>query len=81
MGPAGPRCPECARQNVRVSARGVSHDLTSGIRRMFGSSPFGIYVGVVLALMILGWVRSCMMAPRVIVVDPESDVPRSAPAP
>jgi len=48
---------------------------------MFGSSPFGIYVGVVLALMILGWVRSCMMAPRVIVVDPESDVPRSAPAP
>jgi hypothetical protein len=81
MGPAGPRCPDCARQNVKVSARGVSHDLTSGIRRMFGSSPFGIYIGIVLALMILGWVRSCMMAPRVIVVDPNEDAPRSAPDP
>lgn len=48
---------------------------------MFGSSPFGIYIGIVLVLMILGWVRSCMMAPQVIVVDPNEDAPRSAPGP
>lgn len=77
MGPAGPRCPECARQNVRVSARGVTHDFTAGLRRMFTGGPFSTYLYIVLAIMAFGLLRSCLSSPSVIVVEPES-VPRNA---
>ncbi len=33
IGPAGVRCKECARNRVPIRARGVLHDVTSGVTR------------------------------------------------
>jgi hypothetical protein len=37
LGPAGVRCRECARNKVPVRARGVLHDVTSGVARSPGA--------------------------------------------
>ncbi len=65
LGPAGPRCRECAKTNIefRPAALGL------GIKRFFGgifrTSPWTIWILIVLAGTVFGGVRSCssMMNP------------------
>lgn len=71
MGPAGPRCAECGRQNVRVSARGIAHDFTSGFRRLFSGNPFGIYWLILILLLGFGFFRGCFSSPPVVHEPPE----------
>ncbi len=57
MSAAGPRCPDCARTNVKVSARGVAHDMSLSVRRLFRASP---YLAILLALVVFGMFRGCV---------------------
>lgn len=56
MSAAGPRCPDCARTNVKVSARGVAHDMSLGVRRMFRASPYVLFL---LVMVFFAFFRGC----------------------
>lgn len=66
LGPAGPRCPECALQPVFVRPGAVFHSLKSGVRKLFQSGPWTIYVFIILIGFVLSTFRGCMsaLAPR-----------------
>ncbi|MCC7434827.1 MAG: zinc-ribbon domain-containing protein [Methanoregulaceae archaeon] len=72
MGPAGPRCPDCGRQNVRISARGVAHDLTAGFRRFFWGGPMATYGWILLAILAFSLFRSCS-GPRTVIIQTPPD--------
>lgn len=72
IGPAGSRCPDCARQNVAVRPGAIAHEAKVGLRRIFQLGPWSIYIWIVLFGMVFGSVRGCM-AMR------QSPPPRSAP--
>lgn len=60
IGPAGVRCPDCARLKTHVSARGVAHDMFASFRGIFRTSPFVLYILVMLIFSVGGFgIRSC----------------------
>lgn len=50
LGPAGPRCKECARSGVSLRPAGLAHEAKVTARRWFGASPW-LTIVVVLTLM------------------------------
>ncbi len=60
LGPAGPRCPDCARSNVAMRPAAVLYSLTSGVKNLFRSGPYTIWIWLVVASMAFGMVRGCM---------------------
>lgn len=60
IGPAGPRCRDCARHKVPVTARAVVGDAKIGLSRLFRGGPYMIYFWLLLAGMVFGMVRGCM---------------------
>ncbi len=79
IGPAGPRCRECAKQNVPISARGVAHDVASSVRGIGRLGPFGIYYMIILGLMVLGFVRGCLWHPQQVPTPDQPPVEQGAP--
>lgn len=59
IGPAGPRCPDCAKQNIPFNPRGAVHDVMSSVGKIGRMGPWSIYLWIVLAGMLFGLVRSC----------------------
>jgi len=59
-GPAGIRCPECAKQNIAFRPMGLVSDVTHGIRNLTRSGPYTIYIWIIVASLLLGSVRGCM---------------------
>ncbi|MBS1714312.1 MAG: zinc-ribbon domain-containing protein [Armatimonadetes bacterium] len=66
LGPAGPRCPECAHQQVTVRPGAVFHSLKVGVRRLFQSGPWTIYLFIILIGFVASTFRGCAgaMGPR-----------------
>lgn len=60
LGPAGPRCRECAKSNVAVRPAAVIHSATSGLKSIFRQGPYMIWIWLVVASMLFGMVRGCM---------------------
>lgn len=58
IGPAGPRCKECAKQNVDVG-KTVMAETGLGIRRFFRSGPMSIWMWLVIGSIALGMLRGC----------------------
>lgn len=76
LGPAGPRCPDCAKQNIVVRPGAVFHTIKQSFAGIFRGGPFAIYWWLLIAFMLFGGVRGCMsMLPQRHVVpvvnDPE----------
>lgn len=59
IGPAGPRCHECARQNVSVRPGAIAHEAKVGLRKVMGMGPWAIYLWIVLLGMVFGFARGC----------------------
>lgn len=59
LGPAGPRCKDCARSNVPLTARGLASDLTTPVKAGLRMGPWAIYIYVMIGLALLGFVRGC----------------------
>lgn len=59
-GPAGIRCPECAKQHIAVRPMGVWSDLTHGLRNVGRGGPYSIYIYIVVAMLLLSSFRGCM---------------------
>jgi len=58
IGPAGPRCPDCGRHKVPVSARAVAHETKVALRGLF-SGPFR-FIWLFLAIgLVFSAVRGC----------------------
>ena len=60
IGPAGPRCAECARQHIPIKPAAVLHDAKRGLSGIFRGGPFMIYIWFIIASMLFGLVRGCM---------------------
>jgi len=60
IGPAGPRCRDCAKNKIPIRARAVVGDAKIGFRRIFSAGPFAIYWWFLIASMLFGMVRGCM---------------------
>lgn len=60
IGPAGPRCRDCAKNKIPVSARAVAGDAKIGLKRMLSAGPFALYWWILIASIGFGLVRSCM---------------------
>lgn len=69
IGPAGPRCPDCAKQNIQFRPAAVLLSLKLGLRRFLSSGPMTIYFTIILVLMIFGAVRSCMPSKKTQVIE------------
>lgn len=78
IGPAGPRCRECAKQNIPISGRGIWYDITSRLRGLTAGGPFAWYWYFIIISMVLGGVRGCsaLLRPR---VEPGYDYRQVAP--
>ena len=65
IGPAGPRCKDCARHNLDRS-KTVIAETGLGIRRFFRSGPMSIWMWLVIITIGMGLVRGCsaMFRPR-----------------
>lgn len=60
LGPAGPRCRECARQSISRSPRTVLMDLWLSVRGLTRMGPFALYLYVLIVLLVVGMLRgSC----------------------
>lgn len=60
IGPAGPRCRECAKNKIPVSARAVAGEAKIGMRRLVSAGPFAIYWWLLIGSILFGLVRGCM---------------------
>lgn len=60
IGPAGPRCKECSKQNIAFRPGAVVHTAKSGVRSVLRMGPWGIYVLVLLGMMMFGILRGCL---------------------
>lgn len=60
LGPAGPRCRECAPYKVPITARGIAGDAKLTLRGILSSGPWAIYVWILLASLVFGSIRGCM---------------------
>ena len=59
IGPAGPRCPECAKQNIPFNPRGAAHDAFRSVSKIGRMGPWSIYIWIVLLGMLFGVFRGC----------------------
>ena len=59
-GPAGIRCPECAKQHIAIRPMGVVSDFTRGFRNIGRGSPYSIYIWFIVVMLVVGSVRGCM---------------------
>jgi uncharacterized membrane protein YvbJ len=59
IGPAGPRCPDCAKQNIEFRPAAVVHTAKSSVLRIGRMGPYGIYFTLLIIVMILGFFRGC----------------------
>jgi hypothetical protein len=59
MGSAGPRCPECAKQNIEFRPAAVVHSAKRTIFKVGKLGPFGIYFSILIIMMIFGLFRGC----------------------
>ncbi len=59
LGPAGPRCRECSRQQVTVRPGAVVHSARVGIRRIFQGGPWTIYLWIVMIGLVVSAFRGC----------------------
>ncbi|MCW5943335.1 MAG: zinc-ribbon domain-containing protein [Fimbriimonadaceae bacterium] len=64
IGPAGPRCPDCARNQTPVTLRGVAHDVRRTVLTPFRGGPYTWYLLVLVLMMAGGILRGCAMRPR-----------------
>lgn len=73
LGPAGQRCPDCAKLNVKVSGRGVLYNLTQPFKGLMRSGPYTIYFTILLISMVFGLIRSCARSvPREVITKIDS---------
>lgn len=81
LGPAGPRCPDCARQNIAVRPQAVLYDVKRSVSSLFRGGPWTIYIWILLAGVLFSAVRGCgLMRPRMQQA-PESRGQNNQPAP
>lgn len=59
LGPAGIRCPECAKQHIAFRPMGAVSDLTRGLRNVGRGGSYTIYIWIVVTLLVLSYVGSC----------------------
>jgi hypothetical protein len=59
LGPAGPRCKECAKQNIAFRPSAVLFSLKRKASSLGKLGPWGIYALVMIGFMIFGGMRSC----------------------
>ncbi|OWU64653.1 MAG: hypothetical protein CBB60_008720 [Armatimonadetes bacterium Cent15-Ar3] len=71
IGPAGPRCAECAKHHVEFRPGAVLHRAKSGVKGVTKMGPWGIYILVISASMIFGMFRGCGSNSA----QPQNDVP------
>lgn len=64
IGPAGPRCKDCARNKLPISARTVAGEAKIGFRRLFQAGPFVIYWWIVIIVLGVSLVRGCASMSR-----------------
>ncbi|HXH60324.1 MAG TPA: zinc-ribbon domain-containing protein [Fimbriimonadaceae bacterium] len=77
IGPAGPRCPDCAKNRIPVSARAVAYEARASLRGVFNGPSR--YVWLILAFSIVwGAIRSCAAMtsrPRVVPIERQQAPP------
>lgn len=81
IGPAGPRCPDCARVQTPVSFRGVAHDVLRTIRAPFRGGVYSWYLIILILVILGGSLRGCVRCagpPRTSV---ERNLPLESPEP
>lgn len=59
LGPAGPRCRECGKQNIAFRPSAVWFAFKQKLTSVGKLGPWGIYALVMIAFMIFGGMRSC----------------------
>lgn len=60
FGPAGQRCPECARQNIKFSFRGFTHDIWASVSGLFrGAGTYRLWILFLILSTVLGFLRGC----------------------
>jgi hypothetical protein len=59
IGPAGPRCKECAKHKVEFRAGAVALNARRTITSIGKVGPWGIYILVIAAVTLVGALRSC----------------------
>lgn len=74
IGPAGPRCPECAKQNIAFRPGAVVHEAKRTVFKIGKLGPYGIYLVVIICVTVFGAMRSCS-ASRPERIDPEISRP------
>lgn len=60
LGPAGPRCPDCAKSNVAVRPAALALEAKRGLVRLMPRSLWGWWILIVLVGALAGGVRGCM---------------------
>ena len=73
IGPAGPRCRECGKQNVSFRPSALLYSFKSLFASFGRMGPWGIYLLVIIILSVIGSFRSCGTATRNLV--PSNRVP------
>ena len=76
IGPAGPRCKDCAKHKVPVSARAIAGDAKIAARGIFRQGPWAIYWWFLIASLVFGMVRGCMYMRQPPEPEPEPPVSR-----
>lgn len=59
IGPAGPRCKECAKHNVAVRPAAVLHGAKSNVKSLARLGPWGLYAVVISIGALISIMRSC----------------------
>ena len=59
IGPAGPRCQDCAKQNIEFRPAAVVHQAKSTIFKIGKLGPYGIYFTILIISMLFGIFRGC----------------------
>ena len=60
IGPAGPRCPDCAKLKIPLRPGAVVHEAKRGVLGIFRSGPWTVYVWIMIIMMVLGLGRGCV---------------------
>ena len=59
IGPAGPRCPDCAKQNIEFRPAAVVYSAKRSVSGLKKMGPYGIYIVILIISMLFGGFRSC----------------------
>lgn len=60
IGPAGPRCPDCARNMTPISWRGIAHDALRTITVPFRGGVYNWYLILLIFVVLGGSLRGCV---------------------